>query len=55
MSGHYREGGISSGVAIKRGSTVYINITDHLPHFLIFVIPIIREPLFLMFSIMTTH
>ena len=22
MSGHYREGGLSSGVAIKRGSTV---------------------------------
>ena len=24
VSGHYREGGHSSGVAIKRGSTVYL-------------------------------
>ena len=23
MSGHYREGGLSSGVAFKRGSTVH--------------------------------
>ena len=24
MSGHYREGGLSSGVAFKRGSTVLL-------------------------------
>ena len=27
VSGHYREGGCSSGVAIKRGSTVFLNLT----------------------------
>ena len=32
VSGHYREGGRSSGVAIKRGSTVVVIITCGLHH-----------------------
>ena len=45
MSDHYREGGLSSGVAFKRGSTVctYVHVYEHIPNLSIKVSDVIKS------------